>query len=68
MLRREMQAGIASVIKVWIFEIHGVVAHDALHKIEVVEENSTAQTPRYVNPVGIRSAESLLPLYHSEAC
>jgi hypothetical protein len=50
MLRRKVQAGVTLVLKVRVPEIHGVVAHNALHKGEVVEKDGTAQTPRYVNP------------------
>lgn len=42
MLRRKMQAGVTLVVKVWVLEVHRVVAHDALHEIEVVEDNGTA--------------------------
>lgn len=61
MLRRNVQACVTLVPKVRILEVRGVVAHDALHKIEVVEQDRTAQTPRYVNPVTRLSARCSSP-------
>lgn len=59
MLRRKMQARIALVLKVWILDVSAIVAHDALHEVKVVEKDSTAQTPRYVNPTPHELACSL---------
>ena len=56
MLRRKMQARVALVLEIRVSEVRAVVAHDALHEVEVVEQDRTAQTPRYVNPVPITLA------------
>jgi hypothetical protein len=48
--RSKMQARIAFVFKVGIAQSLTVVSNDALHKREIIEEDSAAQTPGYVNP------------------
>jgi hypothetical protein len=46
----QMQACVAFVLEIWIAKLLRVVANDALYERQVVEEDGTAQTPRYVNP------------------
>lgn len=56
MLRCKMQARVALVLKIGVLKVCRIVAHNALHEIEVVKQDCTAQTPRYVNPVHKPSA------------
>jgi hypothetical protein len=49
----EVQACVALVVKVYIAQLRGVVADDALDEGKVVEEDGSTQTPGYVNPVRI---------------
>jgi hypothetical protein len=46
----QVQAGVALVRKVRVAQLVRVVLHNALHERDVIEEDGTPQTPRYVNP------------------
>jgi hypothetical protein len=45
-----MQARVALVLEIGVAQLVRVVSNDALDQRQVVEEDGTAQTPRYVNP------------------
>jgi hypothetical protein len=45
-----MQARVALVLEIGVAQLVRVVPNDALDQRQVVEEDGTAQTPRYVNP------------------
>ena len=45
-----MQVGVALVLVVWIAQIVWVVADNALHERQVVEQDGATQAPRYINP------------------
>jgi hypothetical protein len=48
--RRQMQTRVALVLEIGVAQLVRVVSNDALDQRQVVEEDGTAQTPRYVNP------------------
>jgi hypothetical protein len=48
--RSQMQACVAFVLKIGVAQLVRVVADDALHQRQVVEQDGTAQTPGYINP------------------
>jgi hypothetical protein len=51
MFGSQVQACVASVVKVRVAQVGRVVADDAFDEREVVEENGAAETPGYVNPI-----------------
>lgn len=46
----KVQIRAALVLVVWIAQVVGVVADDALHEREVVQQDGATQAPRYINP------------------
>lgn len=50
MFGRQMQVCVALLVVVGIAQVVGVVANDALHQRQVVEQDGATQAPRYINP------------------
>lgn len=46
----QVQVRAALVLVVWIAQVVGVVADDALHERQVVQQDGATQAPRYINP------------------
>lgn len=50
MLCGQVQVRAALVLVVWVAQVVGIVADDALHERQVVQQDGATQAPRYINP------------------